>query len=131
MKRAISAVVILFALGCGAGPVAPPAGSAVASLQQAVLSETERLVSARAALDRATTDSERATLEASLNQAAERRETALLALMEAAPEVALGTAMPAAERDRLPPQAREHVEKTATETGTLELLGRLGEDGSV
>lgn len=127
---ALATGAILFAFGCGAGQ-APPEKTTVDSLQRGVRSETERLLAVAAVLGRTGATDARANLVAALKQAAERRETAMLALMEAAPEVALAGAMPAAERDGLPPEARAHVEKDATETGTLEVLGRLEEDGRV
>jgi len=67
--------------------------------------------------------------QAQLRTLAERRERAMLALMQASPEAALQEAFAPAARNGMPEEARKHIEELASRTGTLELLGVLAEDG--
>src|SRR6266852_6247466 len=67
--------------------------------------------------------------QAQLRTLAERRERAMLALMQASPEAALQEAFAPAARSGMPEEVRKHIEEPATRTGTLELLGVLAEDG--
>src|SRR5262249_40371279 len=62
---------------------------------------------------------------------AERPATALLSLMEKAPDLALENAFPEELRGQLPSDVRAHIEEPVMVTGTLEVLGWVAEDGRV
>jgi hypothetical protein len=120
--RRVAAFATLLAAGVGQAADRPPGDLAAQAqvLRQEVRSETQSL--------------NRAASEPNQNQAqlrafAERRERAMLALMQASPEAALQEAFDPAARKRMPEEVRKHIEEPASRTGTLELLGVLAEDG--
>jgi hypothetical protein len=123
----LAALFVGFAVQA-ANQEARSSASSADALRQALHSETESLNRAAQA-SALTVPSEQKLKEEELRDLAERRERAMLALIEASPEAALQEAFPPAERDRLPEAVRRHIEEPATRTGTLEVLGVLAEDG--
>ncbi len=104
-------------------------GISAAGLEQTLRAQTDRLASAVQALEGA--GAGRVDLVNTARDLAGKREATLLALIEAAPEVAVQNAMASDQRDRLPVSVQQHVERTTTETGTLEVLAWLAEDGRI
>ncbi|HME91642.1 MAG TPA: hypothetical protein VKE49_09475, partial [Myxococcaceae bacterium] len=95
-------------------------------LELTVRAQTDRLLEASELFGTAAGS---AALEAEAREVARQREEAMTALMEAAPEVAIGLALTEAERARLPEDIRLHVETRSSESGVLEVLGVLRDDG--
>jgi len=104
-------------------------GISAAELEQILRAQSNRLESAVQALEGA--GAGRLALLNRARDLAAEREATLLALIEADPVVALQNAMASDQRNRLPASVQQHVERRTTQTGTLELLGWLGEDGRI
>jgi hypothetical protein len=110
-------------------PKGPVPGAAAVGLEQTLRAQTDGLARAADALRGA--GAGRVDLQNTLRVIAAEREATLLALIEAAPALAVQNAIAAAQRDRLPASVQQHVERTTTETGTLEVLGWVAEDGRI
>jgi len=104
----------------------PPQEGQTSRLQLTVRAQTDRLLETSEFLGGAAGTT---ALEAEARELALRREVAMTALMEAAPQVAIGLALSEADRARLPEDIRIHVEARSSESGVLEVLGVLRDDG--
>ncbi|MBI1748397.1 MAG: hypothetical protein HYR55_17710 [Acidobacteria bacterium] len=103
----------------------------VAPLEMIVQSETQSLKAAMAISAKAAGRAARLAVEKNLLEIAQRREAAMLSLMEIDPSAARQQAMSEEWRNQLPAEVRLHVEEPLYVTGTLEVLGRLDDDGRI
>jgi len=131
--KAASAIVALL-LGFSATAANPELrervpGNTIAGLEQILRAQTDRLTRAAETLQGA--GARGVDLNNTLHEIAVEREATMLALIEAAPALALQNALAANQRDRLPASVQRQVERTTTETGTLEVLAWIAEDGRI
>jgi hypothetical protein len=133
---ALGIFVLLLALsGHAAGLLADDQPSnvkgAAATFEQRVQSDTELLMATATRSAKIAGTDERLAWEKTLLEIAERRQAAMISLMENAPDMALKLAFPAERRDRLAAAVRGHVEELVSLEGTLEVLGWVDDDGRV
>ncbi len=126
--------IVVSLLGCSIAlanpePGGPASEPSAAGLEQTLRAQTDRLARAAEALQGA--GAGRVDLINALHDIAMEREATVLALIEVAPALAVENAIAAEQRDQLPASVQQHVERTTTETGTLEVLGWIAEDGRI